>query len=316
MAPKKRTGGPRRTYDVPRTEPPQRPKTQEPTSRTGKKRRRRVKRKVKLVTFFFLFAVVVTFVILSLTVLFRIENFEITGDVSYTQEQILTAAGIPQGDNLFLTDRDTAEQKLEETLPYISNAEIKIVLPNTLKFQLTPGTATLLLKNSGGAFLLDENGKALQTVSEDYPRDGLLLVEDLAVQSAEVGKPVEFEKPQAMEILREVCVAVEKNSLEKVRSIKFSEGLAVTLNYDDRVDILLGAAVNLDSKITNAKLLLMQYVAADEKGTLDFSIDENRPIFDPWYDTPSIQVPPAGSTDSKPADNTASDASNTTTDAQ
>ena len=69
-------------------------------------------------------------VILSLTVLFPINNITAKGSEKYTAEQIISSSGIKTGDNLFVSSVNT--EKLREKLPFIESVKLKRTLPDSI----------------------------------------------------------------------------------------------------------------------------------------------------------------------------------------
>ena len=69
-------------------------------SNARKKRRRRKKIIATLIAL--LCISIITLGVLSLTVFFKIEKINVTGNTTYTAEKIISSAGIANGDNLIL----------------------------------------------------------------------------------------------------------------------------------------------------------------------------------------------------------------------
>ena len=265
----------------------------------GKGARKKRRRKLKLVSCFLIFLVILVFVTLSLTVLFEIEQFSVSGESVYTEEQIIEASGIQTGENLFMCRRSQAAEDIETKLPYIESAQVKIGLPNTLKISVVMAQTAAILNLDGQQMIISQKGKVLGPADGSQP-EGLLEINGLPVSSAEVGKPLSYTLSEESgqegaipmdEILTDTLNAVANSGLTQIRSITF-QGVSITLDYAGRIQIKLGTTTNIQTKMENAKLLIEQYIAEDEAGTLDFSVNENKPIFDPDYDTPTVVIPP------------------------
>ena len=87
------------------------------------KEKHRKKKKVRLYFFLSLFCIA-AFFILSLTVFFNINSFEVTGNNVYTDAQIIAAAGLEEGDNLFRLNKFKIADKMVVDLPYIGSVNI------------------------------------------------------------------------------------------------------------------------------------------------------------------------------------------------
>ena len=83
---------------------------------------RRRKRSKKKYTLYYLLALVLMLCIgvaLSLTVFFKIESIQVVGDTRYAKEQLIDAAGIRRGENLFRVSQKDSSEKLIAGYPYM-----------------------------------------------------------------------------------------------------------------------------------------------------------------------------------------------------
>ena len=74
--------------------------------------------------------VVVAGITLSLTVFFKTANFEIEGDTRYSKEQLVSACGIKEGENIFLANKKWAEENIKNTFPYVQKFDVSFGLPD------------------------------------------------------------------------------------------------------------------------------------------------------------------------------------------
>ena len=58
-------------------------------------------------------------IVVALTLFFRVETIVVTGTERYTQEEVAAASGLKLGDNLFLLNKPTVNQRIREALPYV-----------------------------------------------------------------------------------------------------------------------------------------------------------------------------------------------------
>ena len=68
----------------------------------------------------------------AMTFLFRINTIEITGVSHSTQDEILAASGIKQGDNLYLINKYDVADDIFARLPYVQTVQIHRRLPDTM----------------------------------------------------------------------------------------------------------------------------------------------------------------------------------------
>ena len=78
--------------------------------------------------------------VLALTLFFKVESVEVTGNSRYSAQEIQDACGVQLGDNLYLLSKPDMVQRLHQRLPYIDEVRITRSLPNTLRVQVTEFT--------------------------------------------------------------------------------------------------------------------------------------------------------------------------------
>ena len=107
-----------------------------------KRKQKKLVRKILSIAVTVIIAIIVV-AVLCLTVFFKIDTINISGNSKYTKEQITSSLTITKDKNLFLVDRDSAAAKLKEALPYIHDVEISRKLPSTLNVYVYISGATL-----------------------------------------------------------------------------------------------------------------------------------------------------------------------------
>ncbi len=219
--------------------------------------------------------------ILSRTVLFKIENINIInpGDVSYTSEQMKAETGILPGvQNLFRCDVEKVERNIEQRLPYIGDAVVEKDFPSSIKVTVTPTSASAAIVHEGGYLLIDGNGKMLeltQIAPETVP-----VVRTSVELKAEIGHYLGDEtklkdkideddeegiKEQnritleigMMKLIGDIRSAAEKSGLyDGITLIDIRDIRAITLMYEKRLTLRLGNESQLDDKLsTGAKII-------------------------------------------------------------
>ena len=63
-------------------------------------------------------AVIVAAIVAGCAVFFRVENIEVSGQSAYTAEQIIGAAEVERGDNLFAVNKFKVMRQIISRLPY------------------------------------------------------------------------------------------------------------------------------------------------------------------------------------------------------
>lgn len=194
-------------------------------------------------------ALIVIFVVLSLTVIFKINTITVSGNTKYTNDEILAVLPIEKEKNLFLADTKAGEEKLEQALPYVFDAQIKRKFPTTITVKIIEAEQIYSVKNQDKSYtLLDENLKVLESNSANEPKNAIR-VDKLTLLSSNPGQPAEIEKEQQKNDLLSITSSISKLKLDKVTSISSYQMNSNTITYDNRITIRLGTTESIEDKI-------------------------------------------------------------------
>ena len=125
---------------------------------TGEEIRRDTRRRVRrrrgsraLYSALLLLFLVAAGVVLSLTVLFKVERVTVVGTDKYPPDEVAAASGILPGENLFRIDKKAAVENILAQYPYLEEAEVHRRLPAAVQIdvvQSTPSAAIALDRKS------------------------------------------------------------------------------------------------------------------------------------------------------------------------
>ena len=207
----------------------------------------------------------IVLLILSRTVLFKIQNIEITNpaDADYTESQIVTVSGIVYGtQNLFSCDLDKVAKNIEQRLPYIGKAEVERDFPKSLRVTVTPTHAAAAIAYGTGYLLIDADGKMLESV-ETAPDDipvlrcktefELNLGQYIGVSPN--GKKADNQTKAASQMIalyKKVNDATQAAQIGDITLIDIRDVRAITLMYQNRLTLHLGTQDSLEQKLKTA----------------------------------------------------------------
>lgn len=142
-------------------------KSREELRRENRQELERQKNRKKAMWIIILVAVgVVTAVILSLTVFFKVTAVEVDASKSqYSAAQIRDASGIEEGDSLFLLNREKAADRISTRLPYTGEIIVKRSFPSKVKVFVEDSTITSAVKYNDKFIVLNESNKVLATAN-------------------------------------------------------------------------------------------------------------------------------------------------------
>ncbi len=230
------------------------------------KRRRR-----KVILFYFLtFVLVISIaVVLSLTVLFRINTIQIENTSSYSEEEILEACGIEKGQNLFLADVDGAQENINRQLPYSSHVEVKRKLPDILQITITEPEIAQVFEQNGQYLLVNDENKIV-AIRQSAPKN-CLLVSGVTMENPKEGSPFSAKDQDVGKIFQQVKDTLDTVGLENITQMDLQDPYQIMVEYEGRIRIQLGNSNDLQMKLAAAKKIITQELSSDEKGELDVS---------------------------------------------
>lgn len=115
---------------------------------------------------------------------FAIVHLEVEGTKRLSREDVLAAAGVKKGKNLFSLDIPRAEKSLVES-PWISSARITRRLPNTVRLQVVERDPRAILVLEGRSFLVSADGVPFKELGQGDPYDFPLVT---GISSAELAR--------------------------------------------------------------------------------------------------------------------------------
>ena len=227
---------------------------------------RRVKKRKRIIRIAIaVIAALLVALILSRTVLFKIQSIEVTNpkDANYTVEQIVTASGVTFGaQNLFTCDLKKTGKNIEQYLPYIGSAQVERDFPNALQVTIKPTKASAAIALGAGYLLIDKDGKMLENAETAPETIPVLRCKTEFVQTLGqyIGVPASGRKAddetkkaaQMIALYKKVYAALNEAKITDVTLIDIRDTRAITLMYQNRLTLHLGSEDLLEQKLKTA----------------------------------------------------------------
>ncbi len=244
---------------------------------------RKARRRKRLLLIFYLVTFLIAIgaaVVLSITVLFRIDTIQVTGQSRYTEQEIVQMSGIEVGENLFLADTATAKQQIEEKLPYIGRAKVSRRLPAKILITVEEAEISGAVEYGGGYAIVSPEGKVLEITSA-IP-EGYSLIEGLDLKSADLGKKIVYEDPEKQEMFTELAQSLAEHGIAPITRMDLTNLYDIVVEYDGRITMEFGLPSDIDFKVRFAKTILSEPDMAEAQGVLDLSYckESNRAYFE------------------------------------
>lgn len=286
--------------------PPQNASGSSQKKRRLSKKARRRRRIVKAIVIspIIIIILVLLFLIFG-SIFFRVEDFSMSGSGKYESDEIIAASGIEEGDSLMWISVKKSEKSILKKLPYIESVTIKRRFPHTVTVEYKQ-VETIYGVCVGDKWVLTDPSFKVLEILEAKPEETAMLIKMPAASVCEPGSVLVFEEENANEAagdestaaqtekddkksesgedsgyvlpidrFNQIMTEVNSTSLKgKVTEVDVSDEGALSIVYDGRIRIKLGAAVQLADKLKLAAGALQNEDKIDptEKGTLDVSI--------------------------------------------
>ena len=127
--------------------------------------RKRISRRAALIgpAKFLLGCAVLIFV---LSIFLQVRHIEVRGAEHYTQQEIIQAAAVEEGDNLFFINRFSAVSGILAKLPYVESVTVTTQLPGTVVIDITESRALAWVELEGQRWIVDRSCKVLTRGAE------------------------------------------------------------------------------------------------------------------------------------------------------
>ena len=235
-------------------------------TRKRKARQRKIrKRRIKIFIGFLVVALLITGTALSLTVLFPIDSITVTGSEKYTAEEILSAASIKKGDNLFTAKADAGA--MAKKLPYVQSVQTVRKLPGSLTLKVKDAAEYACYKADGKYFTVSRSLHVLNRCDE--PPENMLLILAGNV-SCKVGEDVQYGDNKAGGLIEQIEKSAEEYSLTLNR-IDITDELAISVKTEGRFVVNFGTSNGLDGKFAHLASMIKN-IDTQKTGTVNLSM--------------------------------------------
>lgn len=205
-------------------------------------------------------------------VFFRVQTIEVVGAESYTQEEVIEASGISEGDNLFFVNRFSASSRIFSRLPLVEAASIERSLPNKIIITIEESYALAYVDWEGQYWLMTGNCKLLGSATADEV-SGLIHVINVTPESPAAGEIMTVSSEESLKLtyLQTLLGAMEDLGMTgDVTEVDMENPADPTFEYLDRFTVKMGSNDNTDYKL---RMLLSAIGQLDGEltGTIDLS---------------------------------------------
>jgi len=228
-----------------------------------------------------MFFLVIVAVIFVMSVFFRVSDIQVNGNTHYSDEEIIRAIDIEEGDNLFFFDRFAALSRVFAKLPYIEEVTVERSLPNRVIVTVTESRALAYIVLGEEKWTIDHNCKVLGKAN-DEELSGLIPIVGISPGTLMIGETLQTADgdESIVEYIAEVLFQLEARGLyADVGQVDFSNPSQVEFTLRDKYTVRLGNASNVEYKFGMLISALSQLLDGDV-GIINVS-DGNTARFSP-----------------------------------
>lgn len=218
------------------------------------------------------FLLVCLAIVFALGVFFRVQRIEVRGAESYTTEEIIEASGIDMGDNLFFINRSTASSNIFSRKPFVEEASIERVLPNTIIIHVEESRGLAYVDWEGQTWMMTAGCKMLGSGTTEEIQ-GLIHVKNITPANVSAGEIMTVDASESLKLtyVQELLQCMDGLGMTAdVAEIDIENAADPTFEYLDRFTVKMGPNENTDYKL---RMLLSAVLEMDANlmGTIDLS---------------------------------------------
>jgi len=217
----------------------------------------------------FLFICLILF--LGVSVFFRVNEIEISGDTRYAREEIIEASEIEFGAHLFFLREDAARANILSRLPYTGHVEIVRRFPSRIEIIVTEALPVAFLWADGGYLLLERSARILER-TDHRPMQRLIYLQGLETpilpREGEVLALGEEGREQLAYLQEILDLFGNLGLVPWVSELDMSDVHNPQFVYDERFTVLLGPRQNVRHDL-NMFVGILAELDEDEFGIID-----------------------------------------------
>lgn len=216
------------------------------------------------------FVLICTAIALALTLFFRIRTIDVSGSQRYSAQEIIDAAEVQVGDNMFLMNKYRAAERIRAALPYIETVQFRRDMPDGLRIIVTECTDPAAIVQDGKAYLLCDTGTIVDDMAASAAKKriqvkGLTLVEPVVGQPAQAAEGQELALTQLLALMQALD---ERGMGGDVTLIDMSDPAQLTLSYLGRFNVYFPWDADYGYKL-DYLLAVVEKLEANEKGVIN-----------------------------------------------
>ena len=221
--------------------------------------------------------IIVVMVLSALIMFFRVKIVNITGAHRYSDAEILSIAGVSDGQNMFLMNKYRMAERLIRELTYLEDVHISRNFPDTLIIDLKECVIPLAVAQDGACWLVSPSGKIVDrldiSAADDYAQ-----ITGCPILSPSIGTQIALPSeylPQQRSLVRLLTALDEKQVLDDVDGIRLDKHDCILVDYGGRFTVKFPLDADYNFKLHALEVYISgEKIQDNMTGTFDLTRDD------------------------------------------
>ena len=213
-------------------------------------------------------------IIAAITLFFKVNHIEVSGQERYTADEIRVATGIQIGDNLFLLDKYDVADGIIEALPYIEKIRINRKLPDTMLIEVEECGDPLAFVQDGFTWLVSHKGKIVEQTDEALAKN-YATVSGCQLLAPSVGTKIALATEYAAKqtsMLELLSALHEAGMLAQLDGLRLEDAKELKMDYAGRFTVVMPYEADYDYQLRYLTAILTGgKIQANMTGTFDMT---------------------------------------------
>lgn len=232
-------------------------------------RRKKIRRRRTVIGILvFICLSVAVFIALSLTVLFPVKQIVVSGESRYTYDQIISASGITEENNIFTFSSEKAMQRIRKNLPYIGEMTIERKLPGTVDIKIKSEQTEFACYNINGRFYAVSKDHFVLNYYSQPPQSLFVINHDEA--ECVIGEKVVYKNKKTKEATFVLIDELVNNGI-KINNVKVPNSTSLSATVEERFIVSFGGVTDIESKVAHLAGMI-EKISPSETGRIDLSM--------------------------------------------
>lgn len=203
------------------------------------------------------------------TFLFNISEIRVSGESDiYSAEEIVSASGINQGDNLLRLDSEECEKMILDKLLYVETADISKKFPSSIEIKVTRCVPAFNIYYDGGSLLVSQKGKILEDNGNGNITNGLPVIQGLEPSDLTAGKIIQSGNEHKNEAFQAFVKNLDSSEENEISAIDLTDEFSIIVNYKNGMIFKMGGWNDIEYKLDLAASVMEDESVKGKKAIL------------------------------------------------